>query len=290
MAAELTAVCRLVPMVCLLAGAAVCLGQAAPEPLEPAQAQALVMRVLNNELRAAQDTSHPMRYALHKASPRLTTTKLIIETKDGAVARLISINDHPLRAADEQKEQARLYALQADAGLQRHRKQSEDSDTARALRILRALPHAFVYQYAGPVETPSGRIEKFTFRSNPSFDPPDLETEVLTEMTGEIWIDAAHERVTHLEGHLQQDVNFGWGILGRLYKGGWVAIEQADVGDGVWRTVRFQMQMSGRIFIRTRIFDTTQLQTQFAPVPVGLTYVQAIQMLLASSGANTARR
>ena len=42
-------------------------------------------------------------------------------------------------------------------------------------------------------------------------------------MIGEIWIDPVHQRVVRLEGHLQQDVDFGWGILGRLNKGGWIA-------------------------------------------------------------------
>ena len=60
-------------------------------------------------------------------------------------------------------------------------------------------------------------------------------------MTGEIWIDPVHERVVRLEGHLQQDVDFGWGILGRLNKGGWIVIEQADVGERQWRIVHFQM-------------------------------------------------
>ena len=75
-------------------------------------------------------------------------------------------------------------------------------------------------------------VEKFTFQPNPNFSPPDLETQALTAMTGEIWIDPAQERVTRLEGHLQQDADFGWGILGRLNKGGWIVIEQADVGGG----------------------------------------------------------
>lgn len=259
--------------------------QSGTAPLGPADAQALVNRVLGNELRAAQDTSHPLRYTLRKTSPRLTTTKIIIETKDGDVARLIAVNGQPLSADDDQKEQARLNELLADPSLQRRRKQSEDSDTARAVRVLRTLPHAFLYQYTGPADTATGQVYKFTFLPNPAFRAPDLETEVLTAMTGEMWIDPAHERVMHLEGHLQQDVDFGWGILGRLYKGGWIRIDQADVGAGAWRIVQFQMQMSGRVFIRTRIFDTTQQQSQFAPVPIGLGYAQAVQMLLTNNNA-----
>ena len=71
-------------------------------------------------------------------------------------------------------------------------------------------------------------------------------------MTGEIWIDLSTERVTRLEGHLQQDVDFGWGILGRLNKGGWIVIEQADVGEHQWRIVHFKMSMSGRVVFKTK--------------------------------------
>ena len=87
-----------------------------------------------------------MRYRLRKSSPRLSSTKEIFETKDGAVARLVAINDRPLSPADEQKEQARLDGLLSDPSRQRHRKQSEDEDTARAMKVLRALPNAFIYQ------------------------------------------------------------------------------------------------------------------------------------------------
>ncbi len=245
---------------------------------------ALVQRALANEVRAAADAQHPMRYRLHKASPRFASTKDIFETKDGAVAHLIAINDAPLSTADEQKEQARLNGLLSDPGKQHRRKQSEDADTARATKVLRALPVAFLYRFEGTVERPTGTAAKFTFTPNPKFNPLELDMQVLTQMTGEIWIDVEHERVTRLEGHLQQDVDFGWGILGRLNKGGWIAIEQADVGEHQWRIVHFQMSMSGRVVFKTKVFDTTEDESQFAPLPVELTYQQAIQMMNAGSG------
>jgi hypothetical protein len=244
--------------------------------------QALLDRALANELSAAQDASHPMCYQLHKTSPRLTTTKMIDETKDGAVARLIAINDRPLSQADKQKEEARLDGLLADPSKQRHRKQAEDEDAGRALKVLRALPNAFVYQYAGSIDGPAGKLEKFTFAPNPKFYALDLETQALTAIAGVIFVDPAHQRVTRLEGHLEQGVDFGWGILGHLNKGGSIVIEQAEVGDGQWRTVRFQMTMSGRVIFKTRVFDTTEVQTHFAPLPVGLGYQKAIAMLRSS--------
>lgn len=255
-----------------------------------AQDAGLVQRALANEVRAANDAQHLMRYRLRKSSPRLTTTKEICETADGAVARLIAVNDAPLSAADEQREQARLDQLLSDPGKQRHRKQSQDQDTARALKVLRSLPGAFVYEYAGTFQGSRGPIAKFRFKPNPKFDPPDLETQVLKHMTGELWIDPRQERVTRLDGQLQQDVDIGWGILGRLYKGGTILIDQADVGEHQWRIVHFDMKMSARVVFKTRVFDTTEDQSQFVPVPPGLRYQQAIALLRDTRTSSTRNR
>lgn len=247
----------------------------------------IVERALGNELRAAQDTTHPMQYRLRKSTPRLTSTRQIIETRDGAVARLITINDNMLSTADRQKDDARLDSLLADPSRQRKRKQSEQDDTGRALKVLRALPKAFIYEFAGSETNGSITLEKYSFTPNPKFSSSDLELLVLTAMSGILTVDATHERVVRLEGHLQKDVDIGWGILGRLNKGGWLTIEQADVGGGVWRIVRFQMDMTGRVFFKTRTFSTAEEESQFSPVPLGMTYQQAIQMLRTEQNSPT---
>ena len=288
MPVRLNPVHRFLTFFLLLGWANTCVTQAVaanPAAMTPVQAQALVERAVSAEMRTAQDASHPMRYRLRKSSPRLTTVKEIFETREGAVARLLSIGDKPLSAADEEKEQARLDGLLSDPGRQRHRKQNEDADTGRALKVLHALPQAFLYQFAGTGWGSAGKVEKFTFKPNPQFSAPDLETQVLTAMAGEIWIDASQMRVTRLEGHLQKDIDFGWGILGRLNKGGWIVIEQADVGGRQWRIVRFQMAMSGRVLFKNKSFDTMEEQTQFEPLPAGLGYRQAIQMLRSGTGS-----
>lgn len=255
--------------------------QASAPPFSPAQAQALVQRALATESRAAQDLSHgghPMRYKLHKTSPNLTSTKEIVETSDGDVARLLSINELPLSLADEQKEQARLQSLLDNPGLQQHRKQSEGSDTARALKVLRVLPEAFLYQFAGPVSTPNGMALRFTFKPNPQFDPPDTETGVLTAMAGEIWVDPVQDRVVRLAGSLQQDKLLFWG-LGQLNKGGWIEIGQADVGGHQWRIIHLKLKMNIREIFKMKNSDSVQEFTEFVPVPGNLGYKDAIRML-----------
>jgi len=243
MPAKLIVVRRLFLIFVLLPWTVCCEGQPVASiegSLSLGHAQGLVERALATEWRNARDPSHPMRYRLRKASPRLISTKEIIETRDGFVARLLSVNDQPLGQADELREQARLDALLSDPSLQKHRKRGEEGDAEIVLKLLRMLPKAFLYEYTGAVLGPAGNVEKFTFRPNPSFSPPDYETQALTSLTGELWIDAAQERVVRLEGHLQQDTDYGWGILGRLNKGGWVLIEQSEVGGRQWRIAHVQ--------------------------------------------------
>jgi hypothetical protein len=279
MPAKLEFVRYILPFFLLISFAGSALGQPVAAPLTPTQAQALVARALATEVRTAQDLNHPMRYRLRKSSPRFTSTKEIAETRDGDVARLVAISDQPLRPEDELREQARLDALLSDPSRQRHRKQSEESDTGIVLKLLRMLPQAFTYEYAGVGQGPAGKVEKFRFHPNPAFSPPDMETQALMAMTGELWIDSAQERVTRLEGHLQQDTNYGFGILGKLDKGGWIVLEQAEVAAGRWRITRVQLKMELRILFKTRSFDSVQEMTHYAPIPANLDYRQAIQML-----------
>jgi hypothetical protein len=282
---------NLIPLLTMTLWAGVVYGQPVNAAFTPAQAQALVGRALATESRAAQEfsRSHPMRYRLHKSSPRITSTKEIVETRDGDVARLVAINDQPLSLAAEQQEQSRLDALLSNPGLQQHRKRSEDNDTERALKVLRVLPTAFLYQFVGTGTASTGvatfgTVAKFSFKPNPQFNPPDLETGVLTAMAGEIWIDPAQERVVRLAGSLQQDKEFGLGILGQLNKGGWVEIDQADVGGHQWRIVHLKLVMSGRVLFKAKNSDSVQDYSQFAPVPANMSYKQAIQMLRGGSG------
>jgi hypothetical protein len=271
-------------VLCLISCAFLLSGRAtAAQSLSDTQAKALVARALATELRFARDPEHPMRYLLHKSTPRLTSTKEIIETRDGDVARLLSVNDKPLAPSDDQKELARLGTLAANPGLQKHRKANEDEDAGIVMKLLRMLPNAFLYQYAGTINAPGGTVHRFTFTPNPRFNPPDLETQALTAMNGELRVDAAQERVIRLEGHLQQDTNYGWGILGKLNKGGWVTLEQSNVTDKQWRIVNVRMEMTLRVLFRNKNINTTEQMTRYAPVPAGMDYRQAIEMLRSGS-------
>jgi hypothetical protein len=277
--------------ICLLAGGGLCAsgqsqGSTIHSSLTKEETQAMVKRVLQTEILESQDSSHPMQYLLKKTSPRLSTTKLILETKDGDVARLLAVNDQVLGQQEKQVEDARLQQLISDPRLQRHRQEREQGDAERLRKVMRALPDAFVYQFAGVVQTPGGSVYRMTFQPNPDFDPQDLEAQVLKAMAGELWIDVAQQRVTKLEGKRLHAVDYGWGILGKLDEGGTLLLEQEDVGSQQWRTTKMVLVMNARVFLKSVKLDTTLELSQFSPLKAGLGYQQAVQMLRGDARAN----
>ena len=71
-----------------------------------------------------------------------------------------------------------------------------------------------------------------------------------------------------------------WGILGKLYKGGSILVEQADVGDHHWETTHMKLDLTGKaLFFKTLAFQTTENASDFHPVPVQMSYQDAIRML-----------
>ncbi|MFT4112230.1 hypothetical protein [Silvibacterium sp.] len=242
----------------------------------------LVRRAAENELKSS--SLHPYRYQLHKIDDGRISTKMIVETKDGDVARLVAYGDKPLGPIGYQNEVDRLKTLLDHPEIQEHRRKREQEDSNRANEMIRMLPDAFLYHSEGLVDGPSGPAFRLTLKPNPSFHPPDREAEVYAGMEGELWIDQKQERMVRLDVHLIDDVNFGWGILGKLYKGGSILVEQKDVGDGHWEQFHFKMDLHGKaLMFKTLNLSTTEDESDFAPVSAGWGYQDAVKFLLAQN-------
>ena len=180
---------------------------------------ALVRRAV--QLRLEEEKSHrPVRYVLRKTDGNHETTKEIIETKDGDVARLIAINGQPLTAEQEQAEMNRLDTLAAHPEMQERRHRSEKKDAARIDQLVGMLPDSEVYKLEGMVSCGASQCYRLSFTPNPDFAPPDIEAEVLRGFAGEVWIEETQQRLVRLDAHLVREVTVGFGILGRLDKGG----------------------------------------------------------------------
>lgn len=245
---------------------------------------ALVRRAIQHRFDSAPNQP-PLRYLLRKQDGPRDNTKEIIETRDGDVARLVALNGQPLNPQANQDELDRLHLLANHPEVQLHRKLREQKDAERVNRLMHLLPDAFVYRFEGMVPCTAGQCYHLGFSPNPRFAPPDVEAGIFRGMAGELWIDQAQERLTRLDSHLISNVDFGWGILGKLDEGGTIQIEQADIGGRNWQLTLLKLNLRGKaLMVKSLNIQITERASHFSPVPAGIDYRQAIQLLQKSDG------
>ena len=244
-------------------------------PSSQVSANDLAGRVITNELRFQDDHTNWM-YRLEKEQYGKKEVEEIIETKEGSLSRLLSVNDRPLTAKQQEEEDQRVQELMTSRSAKRKLQRALDADTLQGRRLFKMLPDAFVFNYAGG----DGNLIKLRFRPNPNFDPPSLEARVFHDMEGEMWVDCKQERLAAFNGHLTQDVKFGLGLLGHLNKGGHFEVTQAEVVPGHWDMTTMSVEMTGKALLFKSIgVQKRESRRDFHQVPDGLTLTQAADIL-----------
>jgi hypothetical protein len=246
-------------------------GLAAPaEP--PAQ---LIREVAYNELNDHQQHGY-WRYWIARRTPSGITAEMQVETSGGPVAMPVLANGGPLNPVARQQEQARLDRL-LDSPLEqaRHLRQYEQ-DEERIGRIVAMLPDAFLFSFDGQ----ENGCYRLHFRPNPSYSPRTIESRVFHAMSGTIWVDARSKRLAGLEGRVDENVDFGFGLLGRLCKGGWFRLQRVQVSQTDWKTERLEMHMNIRALLVTSFArETSEVRGCFTRVPAGMSVGQGIALL-----------
>jgi hypothetical protein len=253
-----------------------------PSPLE------LVRAAVANEVAAANDDSTKHMFRSRKQTAQGSQTRLYVETREAMAGMAIAYNDQPLSAEQMQAEQARV-AAPADNAEQLRRKQAQQKDeTERTLRIVKALPEAFLYDYdheetgTGTSGKDGAPLVRLKFRPNPQYGPPSRVEQVLAGMQGIVLIDPSAHRIARIDGTLFKEVGFGWGILGHLDKGGHFLVEQRDVGDGSWNIARMSLSFTGRVLLFKSIaIKSDEIFSDFRRVPADTTFAQGVEMLKA---------
>jgi len=240
----------------------------------------LVREAAKNEIRATDVTQYFMFKDTNEWKDH-SNVREIVRTPQGGLMRTLMINGRPLTAEERKKDDERLQKFANDPEARRKRHEASKAEDKRAQLMLTSLPDAFLYTYAGTDRGPHGEeLVHLKFTPNPHFVPPNHETAVYQGMQGDMIIDGQAKRIAKIDGTLFKDVDFGWGILGRLYKGGKFLIVQRDVGDGHWEEVEETLHMNGKVLmVKNLTIWSTETMTDFRPVPANLTTAQALDLL-----------
>ena len=245
-----------------------------------------VRRAVANEVADAHNSSVKHLFRSRKQGPHGSQTKLYVQTAEAMAGMLIAIDDKPVTPQQIEGETARLQHLINDPDDLRKKQKQEREDTERTLRIVKALPDAFVYEYDGEEPSQPGvgkagdQLVRLKFRPNPHYSPPSRVEQVLTGMEGSLLIDKGALRLAKIEARLFRDVTFGWGILGHLDRGGTFTVWQADVGDGSWELTHLQLSMTGKVMLVKNIsFKLDEVLSDFRRVPSDLTFAKGVELL-----------
>jgi hypothetical protein len=246
---------------------------------QPADPAALVRRAVAHRIEAAKNHP-PHEYVVRSANERRDTTKLIIETADGDVARLIAYDGKPLTPEANAAELDRLDTLAAHPEQQERRRKSEAKDRDRITHLLSLLPDAFLYKYEGNLTCGTKQCADFSFTPNPHWSPPDLEAGIFRGLAGHLWIDQSAERMVRLDGHFIADADVGFGLIGRIDRGGTALLEESDIGNNDWELANLAVQVNGKAFLfKSFTYHVDEHTSHFSPVAPNLHYRDAIQML-----------
>jgi len=237
----------------------------------------LVRRAVDNEL-ASSNSKLRYTYRVRKQTPNGSSVKQVADTNDGQVSYLLMMNDQPLTEEQRRIEDEKNQKILNNPEEQRKRLKDQREDERRANTLVKALPDAFIYEFDGA--DPEPHVVNLRFRPNPTFNAPDRETQVLKGMAGHMYIDTQANRMKRLDGTLVDDVNFGWGIFGKLHKGGHFEIRESDVGDGHWDVTYSNLDFTGKVllFKKLKIKETSEI-SDFRRIPENLSYSQGFELL-----------
>jgi hypothetical protein len=241
---------------------------------------------VHNEIKVIESADKvPLRYRQRKVGAKGDTTREIIVSRDGNVARLVERDGQPITAAEDADERARLTKDLDSPGdfLKHHRRDTEMRDSV--IKLVGMMPQAMLYSYAPgqPQQKGAEGLQVvIDFHPNPTFRPPTMFADALTGFEGRAWIDARSHYLTRIEARVLHPVNMGFGILAKIYPGGTLEFEQTHLSGDQWVYSHLDEHLTARLLMVKNYPENTVITSwNFRPMPSLLSYQDGIRMLLA---------
>jgi hypothetical protein len=199
-----------------------------------------------------------------------------IETVDGPIHRLISVDGHDPLPSEQKQDDDRLHDLAQSPKARLTFKRDHEAEQRKIADLLRVIPEAFLFEDQGH----QGGLEKVAFRPNPGYKPKTYEERALHAMSGIFLVDLEEKQLAQLAATLIQQVDFGYGAVGRLNQGGTIKIIRVRVSPGIWKTSSSRLDINGRIvFFRTINKQQDEIHSDFESEASDMSLARALQQL-----------
>jgi hypothetical protein len=264
--------CRLVSLLVLLTALPSC----APCLARAQSAEDIVHKVVQNELQADANDHTTWMYRDAYQAPDKNVVRIVIETSQGSLSEVIEDSGHNPSAQEHQNDLNHNQQLVSDASARQKQKRNNQHDDQQAREMLNLLPNAFTWK----IVSQANNTATLSFQPNPSFSPSSMSGKVLAAMSGTMTVDTQQMRMKNLAGRLDKDVDFAWGLLGRINAGGTFQLVRQEVGAGSWQNIEMHVHISGHaLFFKTIGDQEDEVTSDYHRVPDGTDLNTAAQML-----------
>ena len=133
----------------------------------------------------------------------------------------------------------------------------------QSARMVDAIGEAFRFRWAGRTVREGRAVVELDFEPEPGFKASLRFSGVYKQIWGKVWVDEASGYVVRLEAELRRDVPIGGGIVGKVYRGSHIELEQAEVDPGVWLPTLSSYDIEGRKFLFPASLHRKQYASQY---------------------------
>ncbi len=252
-------------------------------------AKQIAAEVAEHELKFLRYGRPFVRYHMHTIDAKGEQLRDVIQSKDGAVARLISRDSRPLTPEEDSAERVRLQdMIDSPAAYLKHAR-GDTTGKKTASDVIRIMPDAMIFtfvegqpQRAIPGRTGNDPEIVIDFKPDPAWSPPTMASDALTGLQGRMWVDAKTHTLMAIDGNIFRAVNVGV-LVAHIYPGGTLSLEQSEVIPNKTFFTHFVEHLALRVplIFKTIRENNDVTSSGFTEVP-SMTYQEAIRVLLAT--------
>ncbi len=178
--------------------------------------------------------------------------EVLVEMIDGSpYNRLLSVNNQPLsaqqQASEKRKEEGEVSKRHAESPEQRRQRIARyQKDRTRDQKMLDQLTEAFTFSLLGQEELDGFHVDHLKATPRPGYKPPNMETQVLPAMEGELWIDQKSSQWVKVVATVIRPASIE-GFLAQVEPGTHFELDKRPVGNEVWFPSHFAMSSKAKV-------------------------------------------
>lgn len=164
---------------------------------------------------------------------------------------LTAVNGTPLDKAQRARQQDKLKQETArrrkeSASARQRRVTAFQKEQERDRHFITEFVGAFNYKLTGEQELNGRKVYVVDATPRPGFQPTDHETQVMTGMEGELWIDEQTHHWVRVQAEVTHPVSIE-GFLAAVQPGTRFELDRAPVTSGIWEPTHYTMAADAKV-------------------------------------------